>query len=148
MKTGKSVVVFFVEGYRYGIPLEMVERVAPVVEVTPVPDAPDSVMGIINVRGKVLPVINLRKKLHMTERQVKLSDQLLICRVGSRTLAVLVDSIEGSLDYNDDQVSRSEGDGQDVLKTDEGVVYIYDYEHLLNTQEQKVLTKAIEKVSA
>jgi purine-binding chemotaxis protein CheW len=148
MKTGKSVVVFFVEGHRYGMPLEMVERVAPVVEVTPVPDAPDSVMGIINVRGKVLPVINLRKKLHMADRQLKLSDQLLICQVGGRKLAVLVDGIEGALEYDDEHVTRSEGDGQQVLKTEEGVVYIYDYERLLNSQEQKVLSKALEKVSA
>ncbi|HEY9793654.1 MAG TPA: chemotaxis protein CheW [Candidatus Obscuribacterales bacterium] len=148
MKTGKSVVVFLVEGYRYGMPLEMVERVAPVVEVTPVPDTPDSVMGIINVRGKVLPVINVRKKLQMADRQLKLSDQLLICHVGERTLAVLVDAIEGALEYDDEQVTKSEGDGQDVLKTEEGVVYIYDYERLLNSQDQKVLNKAIEKVTA
>ena len=87
MKTGKSIVVFFIDGYRYGIPLEMVERVAPVVEVTPIPDAPDAVMGIINVRGSVMPVLNLRKKLRMPERAVKLTDQLLIVHVGGNAMA-------------------------------------------------------------
>jgi purine-binding chemotaxis protein CheW len=150
MKTGKSVVVFLIEGYRYGIPLEMVERVAPVVEVTPIPEAPDAVLGIVNVRGSVMPVINLRKKLRLPERGLKLSDQLLIIHLADNALAILVDTIEGAMEYDDDSITKTQGDalGQQVLKTDEGIVYIYDYERLLNSQEEGVLKKAMEKVSA
>ena len=147
MRTGKSVVVFFVEGYRYGMPLELVERVAPLVEITPVPDAPDSVMGIINVRGKVMPVINLRRKLHLPNRDLKLSDQLLICRVNGRQLSVLVDGIEGATEYDDDKVSHADDGGHQILKTEDGVIYIYDYDRLLNSQEQVVLERAIQKAS-
>jgi purine-binding chemotaxis protein CheW len=150
MKTGKSVVVFLIEGYRYGMPLDMVERVAPVVEITPVPDAPDAVMGVINVRGRVMPVINLRKKLSMQDRALKLSDQLLICHVGERTMALLVETIEGATEYSDEDLSKPDGNtsAEQVLKTADGIVYIYDYERLLNSQEQIVLKKAMEKVSA
>ena len=150
MKSGKSIVVFFLEGYRYGMPLDMVERVAPVVEVTPIPDAPDAVMGIINVRGVVMPVLNLRKKLQLVDRALKLTDQLMICQVGDRKLAVLVDGIEGALEYDDEDVSSHTADGitRNVLKSEEGVVYLYDYERLLNANEQKKLKTALEKVSA
>jgi purine-binding chemotaxis protein CheW len=150
MKSGKSIVVFFLEGYRYGMPLDMVERVAPVVEVTPVPDAPDAVMGIINVRGQVMPVLNLRKKLKFPDRALKLSDQLMICNVGERKMAVLVDGIEGAAEYDDDDIGTETSDGitRNVLKTEDGIVFLYDYDRLLNSQEQKSLKKALEKVSA
>lgn len=150
MKSGKSIVVFFLEGYRYGMPLEMVERVAPVVEVTPIPDAPDAVMGIINVRGQVIPVLNLRKKLRFAERALKLSDQLMICQVGERKIAILVDGIEGATEYDDEDITGDTADGltRNVLKTEEGIVFLYDYERLLNSQEQNSLKNALEKVSA
>ena len=74
------LVVFTLDDQRYGLPLSAVERVVPMVDITPLPKAPDIVLGVVDVQGRVIPVVNLRRRLRLPERDIALTDQLVIAR--------------------------------------------------------------------
>ena len=78
MEKLNQLVVFFLNEQKYALYLPAVERVVSAIEVTPLPQAPDNVLGIINVMGKVIPVVNIRKRFGLPEREIDLSDQFII----------------------------------------------------------------------
>lgn len=88
-------VVFTLESQRYALPLEKVERIVRVVEITPLPKAPPLVLGIINVEGRIVPVMNVRRLFRLPDREVDLSDQLILMHAPRRTYALLADGVEG-----------------------------------------------------
>ncbi|MBF8302857.1 MAG: cheW40H-4 [Candidatus Dadabacteria bacterium] len=57
-----QLVVLTLDEQRYALHLSAVERIVRVVEVTPLPKAPEIVLGVVNVQGQIIPVINIRKR--------------------------------------------------------------------------------------
>jgi purine-binding chemotaxis protein CheW len=86
--------VFTVEEQRYALPLEAVEHVTRAVAITKVPDSPANVLGVVNVHGAVLPVIDLRCRLGLPKRKVALTDRLIVTRVSWGRLVLIVDEVE------------------------------------------------------
>jgi len=72
------LVVFTLDEQRYALRLSAVERIVRVVEVPPLPKAPEIVLGIVNVQGRVLPVVNIRRRFRLPEREAGLRDQLIL----------------------------------------------------------------------
>jgi purine-binding chemotaxis protein CheW len=144
-----SIVVFALEGQRIGLPLGTVERVVRVVEVTRLPKAPQIVHGLINVQGRIVPVVNTRKRFGMLEREVALSDQFLIARTATRTLAMLVDMVTGVVECNERDFVTAEAivPGmeyvQGIVKLADGIVLIHDLDTFLSLEEQQSLDEAI-----
>jgi purine-binding chemotaxis protein CheW len=66
-----QLVVFRLDERRYALPLAAVERVVRSVTVTPLPGAPAIVLGGINVHGRVLPVLNVRRRFRMPDRDTQ-----------------------------------------------------------------------------
>jgi len=63
----KRILVFILDEQRYGLDLDAVDRVVRAVAVTLLPDAPEVVLGIINVQGRIVPVINMRNCFRLHE---------------------------------------------------------------------------------
>lgn len=101
----REILVFKLNDQLFAINLSYVERVIWAVEITPIPNAPPQVAGAINLYGKVIQVINLRKALSFQEREIELSDQMVICNFANQTLALWVDSVEG-ISFYDEKRSR------------------------------------------
>ena len=57
-----QIVVFALDEPRYALPLSAVERVVRAVEITPLPKAPEIVLGVINMQGQVVPAVDIRKR--------------------------------------------------------------------------------------
>lgn len=85
-----GILVFTVAGQRQGIPLERVQELLPMVALIPVPDAP-SLEGVFNLRGTAVPVVNLRRALHLPDRAAEPWDHLIVCRTGNQPVALRVD---------------------------------------------------------
>ena len=62
------IVVFTLDEQRYALHLLAVERVVRAVEVTALPEAPEIVLGVVNVKGRIVPVINVRRRFRLPER--------------------------------------------------------------------------------
>ncbi len=86
--TERPLVVFALDDQRYALALARVQRCIRVVAITPLPEAPAIVLGIIDLGGGVIPVINIRKRFNHPPRDVRLSDYLIAATTGKRTVAL------------------------------------------------------------
>ena len=89
----RHYVVFKLDDDYYALPLAQVARAVRMVAVTPAPDLPPWILGVINMAGQVLPVIDLRQRFAHPPRPPALTDRLLIARTASQSLALMVDEV-------------------------------------------------------
>lgn len=87
----RELLVVEVAGQRCGLPLDAVVEVHPAVEVVPLPDAPDVVVGLVNRRGSALAVLSLRRRLGLPDRPLQEDDHLVVLRLPDRDVGLLVD---------------------------------------------------------
>ena len=109
MKKGNTELSRFIEfslgKEDYAIPLLMVREVISVPETTPIPKSPSHFLGIINLRGQVISVVDLRKKLKVEAKQEK-EEAVIIVDIGSMNIGMVVDSINKVLAFSFDEVSE------------------------------------------
>ena len=147
----KKLVVFWLDKQRFALQLSTVERVVRIVEITPLPKAPDYIKGIINFHGEIIPVVNVRMLFNLPEREIKLSDQLIIAQTSMRTVALWVDSISEVIEKSKDEIVTSEkillgiDYVEGVFKLDDGMVLIHDLDQFLTIEEISLLKAALTK---
>jgi purine-binding chemotaxis protein CheW len=143
------VVIFTIDEQKFGLDISAIERVIRVVEVTPLPDAPPGVIGIVNLQGQVIPVFDLRLRFHFPAREMQLTNHLLIARASGRVIALLVDAVIGVAEWNPAMVVPGAEilPGFDavagVVKLDGDIVLIHDSEKFLTPEEASRLEAAI-----
>jgi purine-binding chemotaxis protein CheW len=151
--TERPLVVFALDDQRYALPLARVQRALRVVALTPLPQAPPIVLGIVDLAGVVVPVIDMRRRFNHPPRDVRLSDQLIVAATGTRTVALLVDDTEGVVEVSAANVvpageilpalERLDG----VVKLESGLVLIHDLERLLSLEEETAIDRALTAAS-
>ena len=149
MSPPDHLVTFALDGQSYALRLPAVERAIRMVEITPLPQAPDIVIGIINIQGRIIPVLDMRKRFGLPERRAGVGDQLLVARTSRRTVALVVDEVHG--------VTGSPADGEivpaeivpgldyvaGVVKLDDGLLFIHDLDGFLSLDEEEALAAAM-----
>ena len=140
-----------VNGQTYALHLDAVDRVLRMVEVTPLPGAPDAVEGVINIQGEVVPIVSIRRRLGLARRAVGAADSLVLARARTRRLAIIAESVLGVVERPADAVV-STGDLaqgiqhiEGVLKTSDGLVLIHDLDRFFSPEEEQSLDLALEK---
>ncbi|CAK0755522.1 Chemotaxis protein CheW [Gammaproteobacteria bacterium] len=98
MAIERSLVVFLLDEQRYALALNRVRRAIRVVAITPLPKASPLLLGLVDLSGVAIPVINTRIGLSHPPRAVRLSDQLLIAKAGQQQVALLVDETLGVIE--------------------------------------------------
>ncbi|MEI7744488.1 MAG: chemotaxis protein CheW, partial [Chloroflexota bacterium] len=93
--TDAAVLVFELETQQFALPLRRVQRVLRSVAITPLPGAPSIVLGVVDIAGSVLPVIDMRARFGCPARAVHPSDQLVLAHTDRRSVALLVDATAG-----------------------------------------------------
>ena len=86
-------VCFKLANEEYGIDINVVHEVIRLQEITPLPQLPDFVLGMVNVRGSVVPVFDLRKKLRLAEKTVDDHSRIVLVQVDGVTGSFLVDEV-------------------------------------------------------
>lgn len=148
-----ELVVFLLDDRRYALPLAVVDRVIRSVEVTTLPNAPSVVHGAINVHGRVLPVLNVRKRFHLPEREITPADWFLLAHTDRRLLALVVDASEGVVErLHEDIVASTEiAPGLDafpgVIGMADGLLLIHDLEKFLSLDETRALDESLDRPS-
>lgn len=85
--------VTFNLGEEYGVPISQVQEIVRVGGITMVPNSPSYMEGVINLRGRVLSVLNLRKRLGLPARETSNASRIVVTEVGSKVIGLLVDSV-------------------------------------------------------
>lgn len=142
-------VVLCFDALRIALPLPGVERVIRAVYVTPLPGAPAIVCGVANLQGRVIPVVNMRRRFRLPEREMALTDRLVIAHTVQRPVALVADSVSGVLEYAGPDRVDAEAilpgleyvDG--VVKLDDGLILIHDLDRFLSLDEAETLDRAM-----
>ena len=149
MKCDVDLVIFTLDESRFALKLSAVERVVRVVEITPLPKAPDIVLGIIDVQGGIIPVVNVRRRFRLPKREMQLNDQIVIARTVKRTVALLADDVTGVMACPKARIVEAEKvvSGMEfvegIVKIDEGMILIHNLDTFLSLDEEKSLDDAL-----
>lgn len=138
-------VLFSLDTGRFALALEAVERVVPALEITPLPGAPAIVLGVFNLQGRIIPVMNTRGRLGRPQREMALSDHLIVAKAAGRTVALWVDDVAGMMERAAQEVVPADAILPDlpqvtgVLRLSDGIVVIHDLERFLSGEEARTL---------
>ncbi|MCX8026668.1 MAG: chemotaxis protein CheW [Thermodesulfovibrionales bacterium] len=144
-----SLLVYRIDEIRYAIPIHLVKKVIRMVEITPIPQASDKIMGIINYYGEVVPIINMRIVLNLKQRDIDISDQILIVRTEERTIGLWIDEVINIEQYpiddivNTSKTLKSDEHVLDALKgcirLDDGLIVIHSVETFISGSDRQIL---------
>lgn len=119
---------------------------------TQLPRAPEVVLGILDLQGEVIPVINLRRRFRLPDKEIGCDDQFVIARTGALTLALPVDGTQEVVELSGEELIEPDaivgGTGYlaGVTRTSDGLVLIHDLDTLLFPAEEKLIAAALEQV--
>ena len=149
MRDANQVVLFTLDGQQYGLRLSAVDRIVRVVEVTPLPKAPEIVLGVVNLQGRVIPVFDIRRRFRLLQREIQLSDHLIVAHTTRRTVALVVDSVTAVVEPSEQELVEPreilpnleyvEG----VAKQEDGMILIHDLDGFLSLEEDRALDDAM-----
>jgi len=88
-----QLVGFQLGNEEYGIDILKVKEINRVTEITKIPQSPEFVDGVINLRGNVIPIIDLRKRFHMPEREHDKQTRIVVGEIEGRTVGLVVDAV-------------------------------------------------------
>jgi purine-binding chemotaxis protein CheW len=126
----KQYIGFMLGEQEFAAPISMIQEIVEIPAITVVPNVKDYVVGVINLRGHVVPVVDLRKRLNLGERQISLDSRIIVFRVKSRTAGFIVNAITQVFELADIQIDTP---SEMMLAKDEGkfIAGIAKLEHRL-----------------
>ncbi|HYT87347.1 MAG TPA: chemotaxis protein CheW [Gemmataceae bacterium] len=148
-QTAREILVFEIGGQRYGLPVADVRELLRAVTLTPLPQAPAIVEGIINVRGTIVPVLDIRRRFRLPARAPEHTDHLIVASAGGRLVALRVDHALEVTRLAAANVDRAEAvlPGVDyvaeVAKCPDGLVLIHDLQTFLSASEVTLLAEVL-----
>lgn len=147
MRDGRGdLLTFDLGGQRCALVLADVVEVVRMVAMAHLPDAPPLVEGIINLRGEVVPVLDLRARFGLPPKAIELSDHLLIARAGLRLVAIRVDHARSLVGIEPGDIDRPPSVGNalaGVAKLPDGLALIHDLATFLSAGEGQSLDAAL-----
>lgn len=147
-------VLFALERGRYALRLETVERVVPSLELTPLPNSPEIVLGVFSLGGQIIPVMNLRRRFGLPERELQLTDCFVVASAADRVVALVVDDTMGIVEVPPTEivpVSAFMGELPQiagVIRLRSDIVLIHDLARFLSLDEARKLDSALAEVAS
>lgn len=95
----------------YGVEILMVMEIIGIMEITAVPQVPEYVKGVINLRGKVIPVISLRRKFGMEEIDYTEETCIIVIKLGEILIGIVIDKVQEVLDIEQENIEPPPSSG-------------------------------------
>src|SRR5690554_902241 len=108
----RQYISFSLDKDNYGLDVMIIESVERMSSITPVPKAPNYVLGVTNIRGDIIPVINLRKRLGMDDRRTDDNTRIIICQFDSYRIGLVVDMAKDVFTVSQQSIHT----GEDIFK--------------------------------
>jgi purine-binding chemotaxis protein CheW len=141
--------VFLLDDQRYALHLSAIDRVVRMVHITPVSGAPDILLGIVNLEGVVIPVMDVRQRFNLPEREISLSDRLIFARTKRRSVALIADTVTGVIECSEHSLISAErilpelAHVQGVIKFEDGLILIHNLDKFLSLEEEASVDLAV-----
>lgn len=149
MPDAHQLLVFRLGDTGYALFLGDIERVVRVAEWTPLPHAPDVVLGVLNVGGRIVPLLDPRQRFGIPAREVEVSDQIIIAHAATREVALLVDRVEGVVEARPEMLTATGeivpdvGAIEGVMRLGNDIILIHDLAKFLSLDEAQALDDAL-----
>jgi len=137
-----------VDALRIALPLGDVVEILPAMAAVPLPKGPDIVRGVVNLRGRPLPLIDLRARLDLPERAPRADDHVVVCTVGDRAVGIWVDqavdiaSLEDAWLVPADELPQA-GHLVGAAMVADGLLLVHDVQSFLDAGEAQQLEMAL-----
>lgn len=137
-------VVFAIEGEEYSFEILQVQEIIRMTPPTWLPRRPDYVIGVINLRGEIIPVVDLRRKFGLPAREYTRYTRILIGQVGPRLCGMVVDGVNEVIHVAPEQIETPPALGargrkaefiRGIIKKNERVIVMLDINRILSDEE-------------
>ncbi len=138
-----QLVTFRLQDETYGINVMHVQEVLRITEIAPVPGAPDYVLGIINLRGNVVTVIDTRLRFGLPDGEETDSSRIVIIESDKQVVGIMVDAVAEVVELRESQIDSAPNVGneessryiQGVATMEKGLLIVVDLQKLLTEEE-------------
>jgi len=138
----------------YGVDISVVTDIIELQKIIAIPEMPEYVRGVINLRGRVIPVVDLRLRFGMEERSYDDRTVITVVKLGERSIGLIVDTATEVQDILNENIApppdfhRSQGHAQQYIaglgKLEEQVIIILDMDRLISAEEMERLQSEAE----
>ncbi|NWN91679.1 chemotaxis protein CheW [Marinobacter adhaerens] len=136
-------VTFQLENETYGLNVMQIQEVLRYTEIAPVPGAPDYVLGIINLRGNVVTVIDTRRRFGLADAEVTDASRVVVMESGDQVMGILVDSVAEVVYLKASEIETAPNVGneesarfiQGVCNKDGELIILVDFDKMLTDHE-------------
>ncbi|MDD5634576.1 MAG: chemotaxis protein CheW [Candidatus Omnitrophica bacterium] len=147
-----NLLSFTLADKEYAVNIDSVQEVRRVKKITPIPRSMDFIEGVVSLRGKIVPIISLRKKLGLPDIEHTILNRVIVTDINGHLLGVTVDSVIGvikldpaNIELPDDMLKKTEY-LSGVGKIGKRLILIIDIEKLLSGEEKSDITTIHKKV--
>ncbi len=149
---GGRYLTFFLAGEEYGLEILKVHEIIGMMSITPVPRTPEYVRGVINLRGKVIPVVDLRLKLDMPAEEATEQSCIIVVQANRRDIGIVVDRVSEVLTISGEDIEDTPSFGTSVCsdyilgigKSEGKVKLLLDIDRVLQMQEVDITGSEVE----
>jgi purine-binding chemotaxis protein CheW len=142
-----QLVSFNIGQEEFGLGIQSIQEINRMVEITRVPNSPEFVSGVINLRGKVIPIVNLRKRFGFPPKENDRTTRIIVVELGGMVVGFVVDSVSEVLripkNITEPPPSIVAGIGSEyitaVAKLDNRLLILLDLERVLKDKEKQEL---------
>lgn len=110
-------VTFFLEGEEYALPISQVQEIIRVGEITRVPNSPEYVKGVMNLRGRIIPVIELKKRLSFGDAVIDKNSRIVVVENGLKVMGLMVDQVAQVMNIMAEQIDQAPDEVVQVQKS-------------------------------
>jgi purine-binding chemotaxis protein CheW len=149
-RSEQQLVVFDLASEAYGVDIGAVREIIRLQDITKVPRTPDFVEGVINLRGKVIPVVDLRKRFMVPVAEQTDDNRIVVVDIGGEDIGVVVDAVTEVLRILSDSVeppssvitTKDSDYLMGICKLESRMIILLDLERVLSDEEKSVLVEA------
>ena len=146
---GGKFLTFQLQDEEYGLEILKVREIMGILNITPVPQTPDYIKGVINLRGAVIPVVDLRLKFSLQEDEYDQKTCIIVVDVGGVMMGIVVDTVSEVMDIEAADIERAPSFGASLNtdyilgmgKVEEKVKILLDINKVLSSEELVSLEK-------
>ncbi|MEW6109662.1 MAG: chemotaxis protein CheW [Nitrospirota bacterium] len=130
----------------FGVPINQVYEIIRIGSITTVPNAPSYMEGVINLRGRVLPVLNLRKRLGLPEKESNKESRIIVTEINNKVVGLLVDAVSHVIKVPPELIENAPEEVIEVdtdyitgvAKLEDRLVILLDLEKLLRKEKIEI----------
>ncbi len=149
LSTANRYLTFFVDDEQYGLDISRIKEIIAPIDITHIPKTPDFVKGVINLRGSIIPVVDVRLKFDMEEREMDVNTAIIIYEVDKVSIGFIVDQVEDVLSIDEHHISEAPSFGsnidtsfiENVAEVDDHVIMLLNLERIFEPSELLDISK-------